>query len=184
MTGARESASLGRVVRAIRNVVTVGFLLVGLVACDSGPRTNGGLDGSASGACASLGECDCMAATDRCTPRTEACWCPSICDPNVSCVCGGGRFLGCQDNDLVAVCTGWLTEVQAKCAGRIPDIGTLCSDAPNPFCVAQCLANLKSSGMCSEIDCRFCPTCDCDPPTATSPFADCVAACVTQPPPA
>jgi len=30
---------------------------------------------------------------------------------------------------------------------------------------------------------RRCPTCDCAPPFTTSPFADCIAKGITQPPP-
>ena len=65
----------------------------------------GGTGGTA-GACASLGACACMQAGDRCVARTEACWCPSECDPQIVCVCGGGRFLACEDKPVVPSCTG------------------------------------------------------------------------------
>jgi len=128
-----------------------------------------------------------MAASERCVASTEPCWCPSECDPNIACICGGGRFLGCQERTTTTTaCSTALAAVQAKCAGQpnVQYIGGLCTltatsiPAASPTCVAQCLSNLATSGSCSEIDCYFCPNCDCAPP-APSPFRDCLAACPT-----
>jgi hypothetical protein len=159
-------------------------LAMGLLGCGGSINSNTGPDGSTTAACASLGACACMAASDRCTVLAESCWCPSACDPSIACVCGGGRFLGCEDNALVGSCTGWLSAVQNQCAGQpfVPDIGDLCTTAANPNCVSSCLANLKYFGQCSEIDCSFCPVCDCAPPAAQSPFATCIASCRMSPP--
>ena len=163
-----------------------GILVVAmaLLGCGGSLNSNKGPDGSTTGACSSLGACECMAASDRCTAVTESCWCPSECDPNITCICGGGRFLACQDKDLVAVCADWLTVVQSKCAGQpfVQYIGDLCNSAVNPHCVSGCLANLSNTGSCSEIDCSFCPVCDCAPPAAQSPFATCLASCRPPPP--
>lgn len=158
-------------------------LAMGLLGCGGSLNSNKGPDGSTPAACSSLGACACMAASDRCAVQAEACWCPSECDPNIACVCGGGRFLACQDKDVVAICADWLTAVQSQCAGQsfVQYIGDLCSTAANPLCVSSCLANLKNNGSCSEIDCSFCPVCDCAGLTGQSAFASCIAAC--RPPP-
>src|SRR6185436_20532376 len=62
-----------------------------------GGGTTGAGGSTPTGPCASLSGCDCLAASDRCTPRSEACWCPTECYPGapIDCVCGGGRFLSC-----------------------------------------------------------------------------------------
>ena len=131
--------------------------------------------------------CECIAACDRCTPRSEACWCPTECYPGaaVDCVCGGGRFLACGDNKtVVAACATELAAVQAKCVGQafVGDLtSALCDAAANPTCVAACLANLHNTGSCSEIDCSFCKACDCLTPATPSPFAACLRACVPPP---
>jgi hypothetical protein len=160
-------------------------LAIGLLGCGGSLNSNTGPDGSSAGACAPLGACECMAASDRCTLLAEPCWCPSECDPNITCICGGGRSLGCEDKALVGSCTAWLTVVQNKCAGQsfVQHIGDLCTTTANPNCVSFCLANLDNSGQCSEIDCSFCPLCDCAPPAAQSPFATCLASCRPPPPP-
>ena len=148
----------------------------------AGTTSTGGTTGTggSTGACASLDGCACMEARDRCSARMEACWCPSECDPNIVCFCGGGRFLGCDDKAVRASCTSALTAVQAKCAGQpfIQDIGDVCSSRPDPTCVAGCLAKLNSTGSCSEIDCGFCKACDCVGPATLSPFAACLQTCV------
>ena len=135
--------------------------------------------GGTTGACASLGACACMQASDRCAARTEACWCPSECDPQIVCICGGGRFLACEDKPVVPGCADALTAVQAKCAGQafVSFISGACSTAINPTCVAGCLAKLNSTGSCSEIDCSFCTVCDCAAPAMPSPFAACLQTC-------
>ena len=130
--------------------------------------------------------CECLAASDRCTPRSEACWCPTECFPGgaIECVCGGGRFLACEDSQIAAACASELAAVQTKCAGQpfVQYIGTLCSAATNPDCVAACLAQLNTAGSCTEIDCGFCPVCDCAAPATASPFAQCLASCNPPPP--
>ena len=167
------------IARSDRKRFGILVLAMGLLGCGSSLDGKTGPD-----TCASLGACECMAASNRCTPVAEACWCPSECNPNIACICGGGRFLGCQPNDLVASCAEWLTSVQSQCAGEpfVQYIGDLCTTA-NPICVSSCLANLKNFGQCAEIDCSFCPVCDCAPPAAQSPFAACIAACRAPPPP-
>lgn len=32
----------------------------------------------------------------ECAIVTEPCWCPSECNPQIACVCGGGKFLRCE----------------------------------------------------------------------------------------
>src|SRR3954453_12871781 len=160
----------------------IGLLVaaVSLLGCGGSITGNTGPDGpNQPGACATLGACACMAAGDRCAARTEACWCPSECNLQITCVCGGGRFLACEDRAVVAACTTQLAAVQAKCANQsfVQFIGDLCASAANPTCVTDCLANLATGGSCTEIDCGFCPVCDCAQPTTASPFAACLTAC-------
>jgi hypothetical protein len=156
-------------------------LVIGLglaAGCGSG-TLGGGPDGATpnNAACSTLGACGCMAASDRCVSRTEACWCPSECAPEIVCVCGGGRFLGCEDKASTTTmgCSAALAGVQQTCAGQpfVGYIGELCS-RPNPVCVADCLTRITS---CSEIDCGFCPVCDCAAPATPSPFAACLESC-------
>lgn len=153
----------------------------GGTANTGGTTATGGTTGTggSTGACASLGACACMEASDRCSARTEACWCPSECDSNIVCICGGGRFLACDEKAVSANCTTALAAVQAKCAGQffVQEIGDLCSSLGDPTCVAGCLAKLNSTGSCSEIDCSFCKACDCTGPATPSPFVACLATC-------
>jgi hypothetical protein len=142
-----------------------------------GTTGTGGSGGAAP--CSSLGGCDCLA-SNRCVPRSEACWCPTECYPGapIDCICGGGRFLACEDS-VTAACSSELAAVQAKCADQsfVQYIGELCSSVWNPTCVSACLANLNRSGSCTEIDCSFCPVCDCAAPTKPSAFSTCLQAC-------
>ena len=134
--------------------------------------------------CAAMGQCECWAASDRCTAHTEACWCPSECaapGTGIDCICGGGRFLACQESSVVTPCLNELTAVQAKCASQpfVQYIAGICTNTRyDPTCVAACLADLKTTGVCTEIDCYFCPVCDCAVPTMPSPFRDCLTACL------
>ncbi len=140
---------------AARHQVVVLALATALLGCGGSLNKTG--DGSTTTACSSLGACECMA-SDRCAPRTEACWCPSECNPQIACVCGGGQFLACEERSVVTVCSDWLTAVQSKCAGQpfVQYIGYLCCSRPaTRLCAAACLANLKDNGSCSEIDCSF-----------------------------
>src|SRR4051794_31247692 len=83
----------------------LGLALVVLGWLGCGGSLNGGGDGGAphptpsdalpGSPCTTLSACECMAAGDRCAARTEACWCPSECNPQIACICGGGQFLGC-----------------------------------------------------------------------------------------
>lgn len=41
-------------------------------------------------------QCECWKAAPRCQLVNEPCWCPSVCDPAIACVCGGGKFLRCE----------------------------------------------------------------------------------------
>jgi hypothetical protein len=53
--------------------------------------------GPPNGACEPLGECACYEARDRCELVSESCWCPSVCNPSIACICGGGKFVRCKD---------------------------------------------------------------------------------------
>jgi hypothetical protein len=67
--------------------------------------------------------------------------------------------------------------VQTLCAGKpfAQYIGGLCST--NADCVAACLAsNIVNVDTCAQIDCYFCPVCDCLPPPP-SPLRTCLATC-------
>jgi hypothetical protein len=165
---------------AARHQVVVLALATALLGCGGSLSKND--DGSTTAPCSSLGACECMA-SDRCAPRTEACWCPSECSPQIACICGGGQFLACEERSVLTICSDWLTAVQSKCAGQpnVQYIGDLCTTAADPFCVSACLANLKENGSCAEIDCRFCPVCDCAPTVSSSPFASCLASCSPMP---
>jgi hypothetical protein len=186
-----------------RQLIGVLSLIVGLAACggslspnDAGTGAGGTAAGGAggttgqagttgqggtTGACATLSGCDCLAASPRCAARSEACWCPTECFPGgaIDCVCGGGRFLACEDRK-VADCSNQLAAVQAKCAGQafVEYIGSLCvQTGADPSCTASCLAKLNATGSCSEIDCSFCPVCDCAPAQQASTFAACLSGC-------
>jgi hypothetical protein len=92
---------------------------------------------------------------------------------------GGGQVVHVA-HKARAACANELTAVRVKCADQafIQYIGDLCTNAAyDPTCVAGCLANLKTRGSCSEIDCYFCPVCDCAPPVAASPFRACLQTC-------
>jgi hypothetical protein len=39
--------------------------------------------------------CECRERRD-CKMVAEPCWCPSECNPEIVCVCGGGRFQRCE----------------------------------------------------------------------------------------
>jgi hypothetical protein len=97
-------------------------------------------------------------------------------------VCGGGKFLGCENKAVAGSCASELSAVQAKCAGQpfVQYIANICAN-PNSAsaCVAGCLANLRNTGSCSEIDCGFCTVCDCAGPAGVSPFASCLANCTS-----
>jgi hypothetical protein len=163
----------------------------------NGPMTGQGGQGARGGQgggtttvpCEAMGACECLAASNRCTVRTEDCWCPSECaapGTGIDCICGGGRFLSCEDRSTAASCMNELAAVQAKCANHsfAQYIGDICSlSSIHPTCVATCLANLNTTGSCSEIDCSFCPVCDCAAPATPSPFLACLEACRAAPPP-
>jgi hypothetical protein len=169
---------------AARDQVVVLALAAALLGCGGSLPQNG--DGSATPPCSSLGACECMAAGDRCAPRTDACWCPSECNPQIACICGGGQFLACEERSVITACSDWLTAVQSKCAGQpfVQYLGSVCVETRgDPICIAGCLANLNEFGSCAEIDCSFCPVCDCAEPATPSPFAACLQACRTSPPP-
>jgi hypothetical protein len=171
--------------RSDHTVLAVLCLVIALGGCGGSLNMGGPDGGTTSVPCSARSACECMAASDRCTPRTEACWCPSECNPQIECVCGGGQFLSCEEKSVVTVCSDWLTAVQAKCAGEpfVQYIGSICVETrADPLCTANCLANLKDNGSCSEIDCSFCPVCDCAQPATSSPFAACLQACRTPHP--
>jgi hypothetical protein len=159
----------------------IGLLVaaLGWLACGSSVL-QGPDGGTQTGACASLGECACFAASDRCSARTEACWCPSVCDPSIACICGGGEFLSCETKSAATSCDTELARVQSLCAGKpfVQYIAGLCSSNAN--CVASCLAtNIVNVDSCAQIDCYFCPVCDCAPPPP-SPLRNCLQTCTSQ----
>jgi len=160
---------------ASRNTIGMALLAAALFGC--GGSLNKGPDGSTGGACSTLGACECMAASDRCSARTEACWCPSECSPNIACICGGGRFLACQDKTAAVSCDAQVTRVKSMCAGMgfIDVIDNFCVN--NPTCSAQCLSALTTTQSCAQFGCRFCVACDCAPPVTPNPLADCLRAC-------
>jgi len=132
--------------------------------------------------CAAMGACECLAASDRCTARTEDCWCPTECHPEIACICGGGRFLACQNRTMpTTACADQVARVQALCAGKpfVQYLANVCNGGP--VCVAECLAQLQDTTACDQIDCGFCPTCDCAPPAQQSALAACLAGCVPLP---
>jgi hypothetical protein len=161
----------------------IGLVLVvfGLLAGCGGTITgSGGPDGATTTVpCSAMGACECLEASDRCAARTEACWCPSECSPLIDCICGGGKFLACENRSVSTACSNELTAVQTKCAGQafVQFIGGICSSGSDPTCVAGCLAKLNGTGSCSEIDCSFCLSCLCPLPATPSPFAACLKTC-------
>src|SRR5215831_11170654 len=149
-----------------RMVVALVAAAAGLVGCGGSIKGNGPDGSTQPGACASLGACDCYAAADRCSMQTQSCWCPSECDPNIACVCGGGQFLACVDKpQATTTCDAQLMRVQALCAAQpfIGDIAGVC--AQNATCVAGCLSQLSTVDSCTQIDCSFCLVCDCLSPS-------------------
>ena len=159
------------------NAEPIGIALLAAALLGCGGSLNKGPDGSTSGACSTLGACECIAANDRCSARTEACWCPSECNPNIACVCGGGRFLACEEKAAAGTCGAELARVQTMCAGMAfaGQIDALCTADPN--CIQGCLAQLTTAASCAQIDCSFCLACDCAPPMTPSPFRNCVSQC-------
>src|SRR4029078_5477600 len=71
-----------------RKKVAVLWLGAVLLGCGGSLSKTGGPDGATTTVpCTAMGACECMAASDRCAPGTEACWCPSECDPQIACIC-------------------------------------------------------------------------------------------------
>jgi hypothetical protein len=166
---------------ANRKRIGVFLAALGLPAgCGGSLNGSGGPDGATTTIpCSAMGACECYAASERCAPRTEACWCPDVCGVPIYCKCGGGRFLACENTSVIAACSNELAAVQTKCAGQsfVEFIGGICSSGSDPTCVAGCLAKLNSTGSCSEIDCSFCLSCLCALPATPSPFATCLQTC-------
>ena len=164
-----------RIEPAMKPICAV-FVSLFLVACGGSIKSPGQDASAPTGACATLGACECAAAGDRCVARTEACYCPTSCDPNIVCICGGGEFLSCEDRVAVSTCSAQLARVQTLCAGKpfVEYIGGLCGT--NPTCVASCLQSLQTVDSCAQIDCYFCPVCDCAEPPP-SPLRACLSAC-------
>ena len=160
------------------NAEPIGIALLAAALLGCGGSLNKGPDGSTSGACSTLGACECMAANDRCSARTEACWCPSECNPNIACICGGGRFLGCDDRSVVSSCEAELARVEAMCGATamVGQVRSLCATG-NPVCIQGCLAQLTTTQSCSQIVCGFCLTCDCVLPEMPSALKTCVDGC-------
>jgi hypothetical protein len=171
-----------------RSRAAVLALLVALAGCSGSLSGQGGPDAGPDvhptpALCSSLSACACYTNSDRCTMRTEACWCPSECDPNIACVCGGGQFLGCQDKATARACDAESARVQTLCAGRpfTSFLAGICST--DPTCMAACLQQLETVDSCTQIDCSFCTTCDCLSPSTPSPLRICINNCSLPPPP-
>jgi hypothetical protein len=159
---------------AIQRRIGIAAFAAGLLGCTLdkiGPRNSTG--------CATMTACECLAASEHCESRTEGCWCPSECDPNISCVCGGGRFLACEERGAAwDRCDAQATRVLSLCAGTefLDAVGSLCSTNPN--CMTQCLGTLATPQSCAQIDCSFCSAgCDCPLPAMSSALRTCVVGC-------
>ena len=73
-------------------------LVAGLLGCGGSIEGSNAPDGATTTIpCSAMVACACLEASDRCVVRTEACWCPSECDSQIVCICGGGKFLGCDN---------------------------------------------------------------------------------------
>jgi hypothetical protein len=157
--------------------------LAGLIGCGGSIKGNGPDASNQPVGCATLDECACYAASDRCSMVTESCWCPSVCDSKVACVCGGGKYLGCVNSPGTDSCDAELARVQVLCVGQpfVNFLSGIC--ASNPTCIAGCLSQLGTVDSCAQIDCSFCTTCDCSGPAMPSPLGACVAGCALPPPP-
>ena len=167
------------------NMTRIVSLVIGLglaAGCGGGTLGGGVADGGPdaaapnNAACSTLDECACYAAIDRCQPQVEACWCPDMCAP-IDCICGGGRFLGCEVKAATTTmtCSVEAARVQQACAGNqyVGLIAEQCSSR-YPTCVADCLANL---GSCDEINCYLCELCDCAGPPTPSALNICISNC-------
>ena len=172
----------------VRSRVAAVFLMLALSGCSGNLNGPGGPDAGSEvhptpALCSSLGACACYAAGERCAMRTEACWCPSECDPNIVCVCGGGQFLGCEDRAPAGTCDAELARVQTLCVGQpfVSFLSGLC--ATNPTCMMGCLQQLGAVDSCTQIDCSFCTACDCLSPSPPSALGVCVNNCSLPPPP-
>ena len=161
---------------AVRRRIGIAAFAASLLGCGCSlnqPGANG------SGACAAKTACECLAARDFCESRTEACWCPSECDPNSACTCGGGRFLACEEAGAAWTrCDRQATRVTSLCAGTefVGSVYGLC--VSNPNCTAQCLSALTTTQSCAQIDCSFCDVgCDCLLPAMPSAFRTCLIGC-------
>lgn len=78
--------------RPLGAVLAMGLGLL-LAAC-ANQSVSSPSDGKPSAPCVGLDACACRT-TAGCKPVTEACYCPSECDPGIRCICGGGKFLRC-----------------------------------------------------------------------------------------
>jgi hypothetical protein len=159
---------------------TVGVLsvLLGLAGCGGSLNTNRGPDGTTTSPCFQMGACECMAASDRCEGVAEPCWCPSECDPNIACVCGGGKFLECHDRPPPYDCDRQFQRVSSLCSGTpfVKELGGLC--VINPDCMGQCMSALTTTESCAQIDCSFCSAaCDCTLQSMPSALRTCVEMC-------
>jgi hypothetical protein len=157
------------------------LVAVGLLGCGGNLNTNGAPDGSTPTVpCYTMGACACMAASDRCESLTEACWCASECNPNIACVCGGGKFIECHDRTPETACDNQASRVTSMCAGTpfVNEIPWLCTSGASPACMGQCLSALTTTESCAQIDCSFCLAgCDCTLPSMPSALRNCVVSC-------
>ena len=158
-------------------------MVAGLLGCGGSINGSGTGTGGQGGATttiswSAMGACECMAASDRCEGLAEACWCPSECDPNIACICGGGRFIECHNRPPANDCNTQATRVTSMCADRpfVDAIYSLC--VSNPDCMGQCLSALTTAESCAQIDCSFCSAaCDCMLPSTPSALRACVVSC-------
>jgi hypothetical protein len=86
--------------RGNRRRVGALLLAAGLLGCGGTIQGNNSPDGAMTIPCSAMGACECYRASERCAPRTEACWCPDVCGVPIDCICAGGKFLACENQPL------------------------------------------------------------------------------------
>jgi len=118
--------------------------------------------------CVDLDECGCMA-SDSCTVISDACYCPFPQCGSGSCVCGGGKFIGCAPVAL-DTCAAAKSRVASMCPTlKGATFDGLCQQTDSA-CNTECLNKVTT---CGEASCTFCEACDCE----GDAFMGCVLSC-------
>ncbi len=76
----------------------------GAVGGSGGATGGAGGTGGGAGNCVGLDYCGCKSASGSCQVFAETCFCPcgvEPCEPDCSCACGGGKYLGCGPKDVM-----------------------------------------------------------------------------------